>query len=142
MNKAELLNNFFASVFTGKGSNHTTQVTEGKNRGSANEELPTVQEDQVRDLLRNLKVHKSMGRDEIYPWVLRELVDEVAKSLSIIFEKLWQSGEVPTDWEHNPDIQKRKKRRPRELQASQPHLCAWQDHGADPPGISAKAHGK
>ncbi|PKU36759.1 hypothetical protein llap_12938 [Limosa lapponica baueri] len=50
------LNNFFASVFTGKGSNHTAQVMEGKNRGSAHEELPTVGEDQVRDHLRNLKV--------------------------------------------------------------------------------------
>ncbi|KFV54021.1 hypothetical protein N341_03738, partial [Tyto alba] len=54
--------------------------------------------DQVCNYLRNLKVHKSMGPDERRLWVLRELVDEVAKPLSIIFEKLWQSGEVPTDW--------------------------------------------
>ncbi|KFV58883.1 hypothetical protein N341_00618, partial [Tyto alba] len=50
------------------------------------------------DHLRNLKVHKSMGLDEMYPQVLRELAGEVAKPLSITFEKLWQSREVPTDW--------------------------------------------
>ncbi|PKU46270.1 rna-directed dna polymerase from mobile element jockey-like [Limosa lapponica baueri] len=48
--------------------------------------------------LRNLKVHKSMGPGEIHPWVLRELADEVAKQLPIIFEKSWKSSEVPTDW--------------------------------------------
>jgi len=42
-------------------------------------------------------VHKYMGPDEIHLQVLRELVDEVAKMLSIVFEKSWQSGEVPTD---------------------------------------------
>ena len=45
-------------------------------------------EDQVCDHLRNLDIHESMGHDEMYPRVLRELADVVAKPLSMVFDKL------------------------------------------------------
>jgi len=88
-------------------------------------------------------VHKSTGTDEIHPWVLRELADEVAKPLSIIFERLWQSGEIPTDQKQEnitPIFKKGKKEDPGNY--SQSHLCNWQDHRADPPEGPTKAHGK
>jgi len=47
MEKAEVFNDFFASVFTGNCSSHKTQVTESKGRDWENEEPPTVGEDQV-----------------------------------------------------------------------------------------------
>jgi len=51
----------------------------------------------------------------MHPRVLRELLNEVAKSFSIIFQMSWWSGEVPTDWRRGnvtPIFKKGKKEDP------------------------------
>jgi len=60
--------------------------------------LPVIQKETVNDLLCHLDTNKSMGLREIHPRMLRELVDELAKPLSIIYQQSWLTGEVPDDW--------------------------------------------
>ncbi|RMC21511.1 hypothetical protein DUI87_02377 [Hirundo rustica rustica] len=59
---------------------------------------PIIQEEAVRELLRCLDTHKSMGPDGIHPRVMRELADELAKPLCIIYHQSWLTGELPDDW--------------------------------------------
>ncbi|CAM4643947.1 unnamed protein product [Lepidochelys kempii] len=93
--KANVLNAFFASVFTNKVSSQsvllgiTTWGIDGQ---------PSVEKEGVRDYLEKLDVHKSMGPDELHPRVLKELAAVIAEPLAIIFENSWRTGEVPNDW--------------------------------------------
>ena len=59
---------------------------------------PIIQEEAVIDLLYHLDTYKSMGPDGIHPRVLRELVEELAKPPSVIYQQSWLTGEPPDDW--------------------------------------------
>jgi len=95
--KADLLNAFFALVFTVKADPQASQSPEVREEAWRKEDFPLVKEDCVRDHLSKVDIHKPMGPGGMHPRVLRELADVIAEPLSIIFERSWTT-EVPEDW--------------------------------------------
>ncbi|RMC07425.1 hypothetical protein DUI87_16893 [Hirundo rustica rustica] len=94
-----MLHVFFASVFSGKTTCLQDNCSLGLVDGVREQnDPPIIQEEAVRELLRCLDIHKSMGPDGVHPRVMTELADELAKPLSIIYQQSWLTSEVPDDW--------------------------------------------
>ncbi|RMC14926.1 hypothetical protein DUI87_07103 [Hirundo rustica rustica] len=85
--------------FIGRTAYPQDNCPQGLVGGARDQNGPLViQEEAVRELLGHSDIYKSMGPDGIHPRVMRELADELAKPLSIIYQESWLTGEVPGDW--------------------------------------------
>ena len=91
----EILNQQFQSVFTDDQSPQETNLY-----NSTLPDMPDIEitETGVLKLLHNLKPYKAQGPENIHPRILKELAVEIAPSLTLIFRKSYETGEVSTDW--------------------------------------------
>ena len=96
IDKANALNDFFASVFTNED---TQQVPffDLRYHGTPITEVITSR-DKILKELKNLNISKSMGPDGCHPRFLKETSSVICEPLETIFNKSYYSGEVPKIW--------------------------------------------
>ena len=94
--KAEILNDFFCSVFTDEDTANIPSL-EKKHHGPTLDNIEITTE-QVIKHIKKLKPGKSAGPDGFHPRVLREIVEEIALPLQVIFSKSLSSGKLPHQW--------------------------------------------
>ena len=93
--KAQVLNEFFGSVFTNEADSEFPDCDfEVENLLT---EL-TVSEDQMFKVLSGLNPSKSPGPDLIHPRVLKELAPQLAHPLTMLFTKTIKHGKIPRKW--------------------------------------------
>ena len=96
VDKANILNRQYESVFTKEKEDEDTPVLEG----NPYPEMPSIMisEEVVLKLLKKINPHKASGPDMIPACILKDLSDVIAPILTMIFQRTLTLGEVPEDW--------------------------------------------
>ena len=95
--KAEVLANYFSSVFTKEPAGPIPILNGRDNHNNHMEDIRTT-EDEVRKILSKLKPDKAPGPDNMHPYFLKETANELATPLSIIYNKSLETFTVPSEW--------------------------------------------
>lgn len=78
--KPELLNAFFASIFTDKITPQGSLTLETRTNERQEEHFSLVEEDMVRERLDKLEIHKSVGPDRMHPWTAKRVGEHHSKA--------------------------------------------------------------
>ena len=93
--KANALNNQFASVFT------RAEEVQSPDKGPS-PYMPisdmVIDENGVNKQLRQLKVNKASGPDDISARMQHDYADEISPMLTNIFQLSYNIGKIPSDW--------------------------------------------
>ena len=92
--KAECLNQFFASVFT----EENTSIILADIDNITYLETITVTEQKVKKLLAKLKTNKSPGPDGIHNKVIYEAREQLLYPLTEMFRTSIETGDIPPEW--------------------------------------------
>ena len=89
------MNQYFSSVLTNENTSQTPVDTEDK----APEMQPiSINPVGVASLLSDLKPFKATGPDEIPAYLLKEIANQLAPSLTLVFKALLNQSKLPSDW--------------------------------------------
>ena len=96
LEKAEVLNNYFSSVFTHENLD-LIPVFNDLYHGEPLDNFD-ITTDQVYQRLRELKSNKSPGPDGLHPRILKGAASAICVPLTIIFKKSICTAIIPDDW--------------------------------------------
>jgi len=93
---AELLNNYFSSVFTVEDTEDLQELPEYHGEERLNEMRFTPVD--VMEKLTELDVYKSFGPDLTHPRIQKLAKDGISEAMSYIFNKSMETASIPEDW--------------------------------------------
>jgi len=101
---SEVLNEYFASVFTVEDLNNVPMAEMRDNRQQPIEELQLkamdITDEKVYEALKNLKPNKTGGVDGLNSSFILGVAEAIVEPLRIIYAKTLSSGIVPKDWKN------------------------------------------
>ena len=95
--KAEMLAEYFTSVFTDEPEGEVPELTK---RNQREWKKIVVKREDISKLLRELNVNKSPGLDGLHPKLFKELHLELSIPLQIIFQMSIEDMEIPREWKN------------------------------------------